>query len=364
VQQRAKAAVLDSTRSIRLADFPIPEIDDLSGLLRIESSGVCGADWLPYTGETMGGMFTPPLILGHEIVGHIESIGGEAARRWGVNVGDRVIVEEPIPCGVCARCRSGRYHLCGNDRYGGTSITVAPALWGGYAEYLFLDPRAIVHKMPAAIPIDVAPLFVPISNGVSWVQEVGRAKIGSTVVIQGPGQHGLGCVIGAREAGAGTVIVTGVGATDRRRLEVARELGADHTICVDDEDAVARVRDITSGAMADVVIHAAEKAPRAFEMSVELAGIGATVVNVGTVLGPASEFSPDHILMKELTIRGVVGRYQDALKAAISLMALKKYPLELMATHTFSIDRVDEALRTVGREIGTDPIHVTVIAGS
>ena len=177
-----------------------------SGSSRAASAAPTGC---PYTGEFLGGMFKPPLILGHEIVGRIARIGDAAARRWGVREGDRVILEEPIPCGNCAACRVGRFQACGADRYGTKPVASPPSLWGGYSDYVYLAPAAIMHKIPEEIPVELAPLFVPLSNGAYWVEEIGGLHLGQTVVIQGPGQHGLGCVIAAKEAGAGCVIVTG-----------------------------------------------------------------------------------------------------------------------------------------------------------
>ena len=359
---KVTAAVLVEPRRIELQEFPLPDIGDDDGLLRVESCGVCGADWLPYTGEFLGGMFKPPLILGHEIVGRIARIGDAAARRWGVREGDRVILEEPIPCGNCAACRVGRFQACGADRYGTKPVASPPSLWGGYSDYVYLAPAAIMHKIPEEIPVELAPLFVPLSNGAYWVEEIGGLHLGQTVVIQGPGQHGLGCVIAAKEAGAGCVIVTGLAASDQHRLEVATALGADHVICVDEEDGVRRVAEITDGEMAHVVVQVAERAPAAFNSSVHLAADRGTIVNIGTVIGPADGFEPDAIIFKELTIKGARGRYDTAIKAAIHLLSSGKYPLELLATHTFPIAETDTALRTVGREAGEDSIHVTVIA--
>jgi threonine dehydrogenase-like Zn-dependent dehydrogenase len=342
-----------------MREYPLPEIGENDGLLRVEACGVCGADWAPYQGD-FHGFFYPPLILGHEVVGRIEKIGAKAAERWGVKEGDRVILEEPLPCGTCDWCLAGHYQGCPSPRYGAQTVNVPPALWGGYSEYMYLDPRALMHKMDPAVPIEIAPLFVPLSNGIYWTQEIGGAGIGSTVVIQGPGQHGLGCVIGAREAGAGTIIVLGL-SKDKRRLELAREFGAHHTIMVDVEDAVARVREITAGHMADTVVNVTNGAPKALGMSLDLAGIRATIVAAGTAHAAAEGFMADTIMYKELTIKGVRGRYKRSLLPAITIIESGKYPLEKMATHTYPLEETDAAIRTVGGVGEPDAIHVTVI---
>src|SRR5262249_36612202 len=162
----------------------------------------------------------------------------------------------------------------------------------------------IVHKVGNVIPTELVPMFVPLSNGIAWVSEAGGTRIGDTVVIQGPGQHGLGCVVAAKEAGAGTIVVTGLGDGDDRRLEVARELGADVTLRVDKVDVVNAVADLTNGEMADVVIQVTERAPDALPSAVQLAGERATVVTVGLASSNVSELDADAIIMKELTVRG------------------------------------------------------------
>ena len=114
--------------------------------------------------------------LGHEVVGIVERIGANAAKRWGVKEGDRIILEEPLPCGTCDWCLAGHYQGCDAPRYGAKSTKDAPSLWGGYSEYMYLDPRALVHKMSPSVPLEIAPLFVPISNGIYWAQEIGGAE--------------------------------------------------------------------------------------------------------------------------------------------------------------------------------------------
>ena len=175
---------------------------------RPEFTGVCGSDWGYYhqLPQTRG-----PLILGHETVGVIERAGSEARRRWGLEEGDRVALEEYLPCGHCEHCRSGDFRLCeasdwrsGGLRYGATAMSVAPGLWGGYARYLFLHPATVFHRVPDGIAGRHAALALPLSNGIEWAYLQGRAGPGDVVVIQGPGQQGLACVAAARCAAAVT----------------------------------------------------------------------------------------------------------------------------------------------------------------
>jgi threonine dehydrogenase-like Zn-dependent dehydrogenase len=245
--------------------------------------------------------------------------------------------------------------------YGFTSLSVAPGLWGGYSEYVFLDPQALIHKLDESVPTEVAPFFVPLSNGIRWTHEEAGIGIGGTVVILGPGGQGLGCVIAAKEAGASTIIVTGR-ARDAKRLELAREFGAHHTIDVDAvENVAAQVAELTGGRMADAVINVTAYARGAMQQSVELVKLGGIVVVAGEAHGPAENFDPDLIFLKEVTIKGVRGRTSRDMKKAIKLLESGKYPLEKLATHHFTLDQVERAIQTVGGQGEPDSIHVSVL---
>jgi threonine dehydrogenase-like Zn-dependent dehydrogenase len=352
-------AILRGPRDIEVTEWPIPEIGEGDGLLRIEATGVCGADWAPYKGDRYD-FFDPPLILGHEIVGRIEEIGSAAAKKWGVEVGDRVVLEEPLPCWACHACLTGAYQMCEAKRYGCKSVKDGAGLWGGYSEYVYLAPNALVRRMSPSVLPQLATLYVPVSNGLYWVGEVGGALAGDTVVIQGPGQQGLGCVIAAKEAGAAQVIVTGR-AVDEKRFVAATELGADHLIAIDGCDPVEEVARLTNGEMAHVVVNVTEGAPAALGQALRLAGNRGRIVHAGNSYAPLVGFEADLVIDKELTIRGVRGRYGRALDAAIKLIESDKYPLDVFDTHVYAIEDTERALQTLGGEGDPDPIHITVL---
>lgn len=309
------------------------------------------------------------MILGHEVVGEIVEIGPTAARRWGVAAGDRIVVEEDIPCGRCHLCRTGRYRMCNGLRvpgegkkYGVTPVAEPPHLWGGYAEYMYLHPNSVVYKIPPTLSSVTATAFLPIANGIEWVRRYGELLPGGTVVIQGPGQQGLGCVIGAREAGAGKIIVTGT-ARDTNRLDLAQRLGADRTIRVDEEDPVEVVRDFTENAMADLVIDATAGAPGVPGQSLDLAALNGTIVLAATHGGSGVPgFVTDKMIWKELTVRGACGHDCVSVSAALEVLKAKRYPVEGFCTHTFPIEESEEAILTVGGQRDGDAIHVVVVS--
>lgn len=364
MRTKTKAAVLTGTRQIELQELSIPEVNDDSGLLHVELTGVCGVDWPAYLG-TFAERFHPPLILGHEIVGRISRIGKRAATRWNVSEGDRVVLEEYAPCGRCEHCLSGFYYLCGGlmmeKMYGFTSLNVAPGLWGGFSEYVYLDPQALLHKISESVPQEVAPLYLAVANGIRWVQGEANVGLGDSVVIMGPGQLGLASVIAARECGASNIIVTGR-SNDAKKLALAAELGAQHIIDIDaHEDVVGLVKELTGGKMADAVINVTSSAATAVQQAVELAKMRGIVVMAGNARKAAVGFLPDMVVRKEITMKGVRGRTGRDLKKALQLIESEKYPLRKLATHKFSIEEAERALLTVGGEGEPDHIHVSVV---
>ena len=333
---------------LRIEELPLPEVGDDDGLLQVEATGVCGTDVAAYHG--VNPYYELPCALGHELVGRVAQLGPTAAARWGVDVGDRIVVEEYLPCGTCRSCLAGAYQMCSVPRYGGKSIHAGPGLFGGYSDYLYLHPQAIVHKVRDDIDADLLQLYVPVANGLDWVSRVGELPIGGTAVIVGPGPHGLGSVIGAREAGASCVIAVGT-ERDAQRLEVAAALGANHVLAGPSHEVAARVAEITGGEMAHTVVNAADSSA-AVDTALAAAGDRAVVVQAGLPKGGggSAEAIVAALNRRVLTIRGVRGRPSSAVPPALRLIESGRYPLGLLCTGQFPIDKTEDALTLVGRD--------------
>ena len=361
------AAVSYEDKRTVVQEMPIPAPSADHGLLKVELTGVCGSDWPYYQKYPKS---KGPLILGHEVVGVVTEMGAEAAARLGFREGDRVAIEEYIPCGHCRYCRSGDFRLCDETdtlnypdtvRYGSTPGSRAPALWGGYSQYLHLTPNAVLHKVPDKVPALLATLALPLGNGVEWAYLQGGVKFGETVVIQGPGQQGLACCVAAKAAGAGCVIVTGRSSSmDQRRLALARTLGADHTITIDQQDLVATVTDITGGQMADLVIDCASGGTETVVSAIALARKAGRIILGGRKFKRVPDFDSDVLISRFLTVKGMRGHSFESVEIALQIIASGRWPLESLCTHVFGLDEVDEALRTVGGEGRPDPIHCAV----
>jgi threonine dehydrogenase-like Zn-dependent dehydrogenase len=358
-----RAAVQVAPGTIELREFPRPRVGPDDGLLRVEANGICGSDVETYRGH-LGGP-RPAFIPGHEPLGIIEEIGDRAAQRWGVGPGDRVALEVIVPCRSCQDCLTGRYQFCRNRKYGHgvTGIDVEPALWGGLAQYMYLSPTSVLHKMDASLPAELAATYNAIGAGVRWACHLGEVGIGDTVVVLGAGQRGIAAVVAARAAGAGTVIITGL-AADAHKLALARELGADYTIVVDGEsgeDVVARVEDITGGEMADVVLELTPLAAGPVSDALLVARRGGRVVLAGLKGNREIPVRTDLIINRALTIRGAFGVDARGMADAIALIESRRFPLEKMHTHTFGLDDAALAIQTLGGDVaGESAIHVSV----
>lgn len=358
----SRAVVQTGPRALELRELPVPAIGRDDALLRVEACGICGSD-----AEQWAGVLPVrfPLVPGHEPLGVIEAIGDDAARRWGVDVGDRVAVEVMIPCARCAACRAGRYQLCRTRGpifgHGYVPLDRPPGLWGAYADYMYLDPGSIVHPIRADLPATTAALFNPLGAGFRWGVEVPRTGPGDTVLVLGPGQRGLACVVAARAAGADTIIVTGTGA-DAPKLALARRLGADATIDVERENLRARVRELTDGRGADVVIEVASSAVGPVADALHCAADAGRVVLAG-VKGFVAipELVSDLVVVKELEVRGAFGVTSRAYRAAIRMLEAGTVPVHEMHTHDFGLAEAERAIRTLAGEMGPPSIHSCLV---
>jgi threonine dehydrogenase-like Zn-dependent dehydrogenase len=362
MNQKVLSAVAVDVKRTELWEIEMPEIPPDAGLLKLEAAGVCGSDWPAYLQKPSG-----PRILGHENVGIIAKIGAVAQKRWGAKEGDRVALEEYLPCGHCPTCRTGEFRLCdatdpwmGGIRYGSTSVTVPPSLWGGYSQYQYLHPNSVLHKVPDHVPAVEAALALPLGNGIEWVSAEAGTSVGKIVVIQGPGQQGLGCVLAAKAAGADCVIVSGL-SVDRNRLELAQKLGADYIVDVQKEDLRSRVSEITSKKMADVVIDVSSGGPATVTSAAELLKKRGVLVLAGKKHQPIPQFDSDRLIQRCLTVKGVRGHSYSSVELALQVIASGKYPLGEMCTHQYSVGEVDDALKTTGGLGSPGAIHVTVL---
>jgi len=364
--QSVLAAVRVAPGTTEIREFPMPEIGPDCALLKMVVAGICGTDVKLYGHPPS----SAPVIMGHENIGYIAKAGSEFTRRKGFREGDLVFLEHYVSCGQCQWCHQGQYRHCENTdwrynpaaiRYGYTPAEVAPHLWGGFAQYVYLPWNSVLHHVPNGVTTELAGLATPMSNGIEWSLFDAGVGYDSTVLIQGPGQQGLSQTVICRQAGASLIIVTGT-SQDRARLEVAKALGADYTIDVDREDALARIKQITAGKGVDVVLDCT-------------AGAGATPILLGIealrrragimVVQGEMELFPNfpigRLTVKAITIKSARGHSFRACELALQQRASKRFPLEMVTTHKFGLKDVDLAIRSVGGKGVPDVIHASLM---
>lgn len=349
-------AVLVRPGEIELREFRIPPIEKGTGILRVELAGICsGTDVKLYRGK-LDNPF--PLIMGHEIVGVVEEIGSDLAESNGVRAGDRVVLRG-AKCGRCKTCLEGNSRFCKyNVGYGvRRAADYQHGLWGGYARHVFLAQGAVLEKVPDEVTPEQALMAGVLANGLHWGSKLGGITVGSSVVVQGVGQQGLAAVMASKFAGAHPVIAVGL-PRDEKRLELARSFGADFVLTGEEGDIAEVLRELTGGAMCDVVVEVTGSS-RSFLRALDLVRPGGTVVHGSLSGAGASVAVPlDQIVWKQIRVQGVYSKPAEAVGLAMELIKTGQLPIERAVSHRFPLSSASHALELV--EQGGDVIKAVL----
>lgn len=325
-----KAAVMKDIRRIEIEELPIPVPRENEVLIRIRSVGICGSD-VHYFVEGRIGDFVvhPPFILGHECSGEVVEIGKGVKN---LKPGDRVTMEPGIPCGKCEFCRAGRYNLCPDVVFWAT-----PPVDGTFCEYV-AHPAHFTYPIAPNVSFEEAALVEPLAVGMyaTWRAQV---KPGDLAIVLGSGPIGLVTLEALLARGVTEVIAVDV---VEKRLEKAKEIGAQHVINAQREDVREKVLSLTQGKGVDVVFETAGSVMTA-QLTVELAKRGGKVVLVGLPSITHFDFGVLKILDKELDVLGIF-RYANMYKGCVDLLNAGRVNLKTLITHRFSLQKTEEAL--------------------
>jgi Zn-dependent alcohol dehydrogenase len=341
-----------SSRPLEVAELELAPPGPGEMLVRVRAAGLCHSDLSVIDGSRPRVM---PMVLGHEGAGEVVELGPDVE---GFSVGDHVVTTFVPACGHCEPCRDGRAPLCVPGAAANTAGTLlgGERRWGGldggdgelhhhlgisaFAEYVVVSARSAV-RVDAELPFEIAALFgCAVLTGVGAAANAANVRMGDRVAIFGLGGVGLAALLGARAAGATTIV-----ASDRvqSKLDLALELGATHTVMAG-ADAVEEVRAATGGG-ADAVIETVGNAAVLAEAYAATRRGGVTVT-VG-LPHPSQELkiSAVSLVAEERTLRGSylgsgvpaldVPRYIDAYKAG-------KLPVDRLLTHRIALDDLNE----------------------
>ncbi|MDR3174369.1 MAG: zinc-binding alcohol dehydrogenase family protein [Treponema sp.] len=319
-----KVGVVERPGTLAIAERDGPKIRNPGDvLIRVKRTGICGSDIHIYHGRNPFAAY--PRIWGHEFVGEVLETGGAAEK---VRKGDRVVVEPIISCGTCYACRQGRGNVCEKLRVMGVHID------GGCQEYITV-PAANVHVLPPGLPWDEAVLIEPFTIGAQAVYR-GHIQGGDLVMVLGAGTIGLTAIRMAKLAGAELIAVDIV----EDKLAYAKSCGAEHTINAAHESVEERVREISGGMMANVVVDAV-CSKKSFEDAVQLCSVAGRVVELSFNEIP-SEIAPMRIIKNEITICG--SRLQTKrFPVVIDYIRRGELPLAGFVTRSYPIDQMTEA---------------------
>ena len=311
---------------IRVEQSARPEVGPTDILVRVSACGICSGDIMPWYIRRKA-----PLVLGHEPVGVVEEIGASVSA---FRPGDRVFVHHHAPCFECAACHRGAYVQCATWR----ATSLAP---GGMAEYFLVSAanQRDTLKLPAAIGDLDGVLVEPAACVVKSLRRSGL-KPGESVLIIGLGIMGMMHVKLARHLGAATVIGADLFEQRARR---SRELGTDFGLAVAGDDLVDQVREVTHGAMADIVI-VGPGSSRALTTGIAAAGKGATVVQF-TATPPDENLmvKPHDLYFNETRLVPSYSCGPDDTREALDLVHHGVINARELVTHQFPLAQINQA---------------------
>ncbi len=329
-----KAALLTGPEKIEVRDVPAPAIakdDDV--LLRTKLVGICGSDLHYFSSARVGDLdLRYPVRLGHECTAVVEAVGKSVTT---LKRGDVVAVEPAVSCGTCDQCLAGRPHTCRHLRFMGSP----GQLDGALAEFLVM-PERNCHPLPAGMDPFLGVVAEPLSIGLWAVALAGRVAVRSVAVL-GAGPIGLSVLLGARIQGARAIFVT---EKVKARISAAKEAGADWTGNPEKIDVAAEILRLEPLGL-DIVFECCGK-QEALDQAVRLLKPGGTLVVVGIPVEERVSFDSSKLRRKEIRIQSV-RRQNGCLEKALGLLAGGTINADFMATHTFPLDRVQDAYETV-----------------
>ncbi|MPY91749.1 MAG: S-(hydroxymethyl)mycothiol dehydrogenase [Acidimicrobiia bacterium] len=329
----------------------VPDPGPGEALVRVQACGVCHTD-LHYREGGINDEF--PFLLGHEAAGLVEAVGDGVRDLF---PGDFVVLNWRAVCGTCRSCRRGRPWHCFSTFNASQRMSLedgtplSPALGiGAFAEKTLVAAGQATKVDPSARPEAVGLLGCGVMAGLGASMLTGNVQRGDSVAVFGCGGVGDAAIAGAKLAGATTIVAVDL---EDRKLALAREFGATHTVNAARVDAVEAVREATGGFGADVCVEAVGN-PKVLEQAFFARDLAGTVVQVGV---PTPDMKLPDLPMIEFFGRGGALKpswYGDCLPSRdfpylVDLYLQGRLDLDRFVSETISLDEVEEAFHKMER---------------
>lgn len=330
--KKMRAAYLFKPGSVSIEEVPVPEIKkDTDVLVRIRNVGICGSDIHYFLEGKIGSQIVEDkIILGHEAAGEVVDAGTSVTR---VGKGQKVAIEPGITCGRCEHCLGGLPNLCPDVKFFGT-----PPVDGALREYVVM-PEDNLIPLSGGLDYNDGVLSEPLAIGLYGVK-LSRLSVGDDVAITGAGPIGLSVLFSVRSGGAKKVFISDL---IPARLEMAKKLGADRVVLAPKEDIVEVVKKETGGRGVDIGYEAVGNAVT-FKQTSEAARIGGEAVIYGIPEDDRMEFDSHSVRRKQLRITNV-RRSANTTRLALDLIGQRKLPFSSLVTHTFPLEKIEDALK-------------------
>lgn len=329
-----KTITIHAARDLRIEDRPEETPGAGQVQIRIARGGICGSD-LHYFNH--GGFGTvrlkEPMILGHEVSGHISALGHGVT---GLSVGQLVAVSPSRPCGSCRHCRAAAFNHCLEMRFYGSAMPF-PHIQGAFSEVLVADASqcAPADGLSAA----EAAMAEPLAVALHAMRRAGNL-LGKVVLVTGCGPIGVLCILAARRAGADVIVATDL---SEFTLSAARAAGADVTIDMAN-DAEGLAPYAAEKGRFDVQFECSGAAP-ALTAAIPALRPGATILQLG--LGGDMTLPVQAMTAKELSLKGSF-RFHEEFFTGVSLMRKGLIDVVPLVTHSFALDEAETAFLTAG----------------
>ncbi|MDB2583513.1 zinc-binding dehydrogenase [Alphaproteobacteria bacterium] len=361
IPETMKAWVLGDPNEILLIDKPVEMPGKSEVLVKIDAVAICATDLdvishgppaLIEGGLPFNKNFTP----GHEYMGTVVALGPSVDE---FDIGDRVTVEIHSGCGQCKRCRMGMYTSCHNYglNYGDVNKGHRANGFttdGGFKQFAVNNINTLI-KVPNEMSDEEATLVVTAGTTMYGLTELGGLIAGESLVVIGPGPIGLLGVAVAKALGAGPVILIG---TRDSRLEIGKQLGADHTLNVKTEkNIVEAVKSIVGKKGVDYVVECAGT-EQALNDAIMMTNRGGKICLAAFPHEPIKINIP-HMVINNIYMFGIRGEGKSATHRAMEFMKEKRFDAKLVHTHTFNLKDLPTALK-YARERIDDAIKIVI----